>query len=248
MSFLNSGAKQQVKNMLRRLDDGQFRHLVADLYARQGATVSFETHSNRIDFVLEDPYDFTDDIFGTVAVNCIVLNREISFVDIRNVLSSDLPELFDGFYLCTNAENTLDSYGRSQLRSSGYEDEWFTFKNYSTICSLLESYDNDYLAYLYYEVSPSDYEGGIRDEGYIEDRFNALGIVVSEYAITKLSDSAEPLRDINMVEKFVLSETVGSGLIRNHINPIFDQNDYIQVAVQNGRPSESEATSNIFKQ
>lgn len=233
--------------MLRRLDDGRFRHLVADLYVRQGATVSFDTHSNRIDFVLEDPDDFTDTIFGTVGVSCVVLNRNISFLDIRNVLSSDLPELFDEFYFCTNAENTLDSYGRSRLRSFGYEDDWFTFKNYSTIVSLLESYDNDYLAFLYYEVSPEEYDG-IRDESYIEDRFDALGIEVSEYAVTKISDSAEPLRDINMVEKFVLSECVGSGLIRNHINPIFEQSDYIQAAVQNGRPSESEVTSNIFKQ
>jgi hypothetical protein len=97
-------------------------------------------------------------------------------------------------------------------------------------------------------VSPVTYSDGIRDKSYISDRFDLLGIAVSEYAINRIMDAANPLQYINMIEKFVLSECVGTGLIRDHINPIFDTNEYIQVAVQNGRPSQSAVESNIFKQ
>jgi len=246
MSFLNTQARNKVKNLLLRLDESQFRDLVAELYVRKGCVISFDTASPNVDFVIEDTEDFTDDIFGTIGVTCRVLDRDVSYIDINSTLSSDLTELFDEYYFCTTAQNSIDSYTRKKLQSDDYADTWFTFKNYESICSLLDSYDNDYLVYVYYSVTPSMYENGISDEQYIKDRFELIGIDASDYAISRLSKSTETLRDINMVEKFVLSEAVGSGLIRNHINPIFDKKKFIHAAVQNGNPSSSTVNKNIF--
>lgn len=247
MSFLNTTAKQNIKSLLQRMNEPAFTYLVGELYARQGARVDIDTGSHQVDFVLTDPNDNTDTIYGPVGVTCIQSTEQLSYQKINAILRPSLRDSFDAYYICTTSEHSLDSYTREKLQSNEYPDNWFTLKNYTDIKHLLEANYNDYLAYVYFELSPINYTNGWRDEQYLIDRLDMLGIATAEYAITKLTQSGTPLQDLNMIEKFVLSEAITNTRLAEHINPEFNKTHQIQVAVQNGRPTQSTINSSIFQ-
>lgn len=229
------------------MNEAAFTRLVAELYARAGARVDTNTGSHQVDFILTDPDDYTDFIYGPVAVTCIQSQEQISYQVVSSVLNSTLSSSFDQYYLCTNSTHSLDGYTRDKLRSAEYPDDWFTLKNYTDITHLLTANDNDYLAYVYFELDPTTYKHGWRDEAYLADRLSLLGVETTNYTVSKLCDSGELLRDLSVTEKFVLSEQLTASHLAEHIAESFDKTHYIQFAVQNGRPSESTVNNSLFR-
>lgn len=248
MSFLRRKARERTKEMLRNLDETAFDALIAELYARTGADVNIidEVQTGAYDFVLYSDYFSDGDEIERVAVECQQLQQNFSYHYISQKLSKDLIDEFDKYCVCTTAENKLQAFIRDRLRRNGFDDSWFRFQNYSTVKKLLERRHNDYLTYLYFELNPSEFDGYWRNHEYLRKRFEYLGVTVTAPTLSRIAESENPLHDINMIEKFVLIESLWGDPVTEHIDPTFNTKDLLQVGVQAGRPFESDLNPNIF--
>lgn len=209
--MLRDDKKPAAREAVERMDSETFVYFIAELYARQGSDILVldATQQRGYDIIAQNTRFTPKGETDLTAINCQkVTLDDVSYEFFENDLKPELREEFDYYVLCSTGES-LTTLARQKLSGQGYSGDWFDFQNLNFISDRLMEPHSAYLPFVYEAVSPADYPGGWENNEYLRDRFEYLGVSVTDRLFPKIQAADETLLFIEHTEKFAIIESFG---------------------------------------